>query len=44
MPFKSPKQRKFMHMKHPDIAERWEKEMKAVHKPAVQPKKGRKAK
>jgi len=28
MPFKSEKQRKFMHAKHPKIAERWEKEKK----------------
>ena len=26
MPFKSEKQRRFMHAKHPRIAERWEKE------------------
>ena len=28
MPYKSEEQRKFMHMKHPDIAERWDEEMK----------------
>lgn len=28
MPFKSEKQRRFMHAKHPKIAERWEKEKK----------------
>ena len=26
MPFKSESQRKFMHMKHPEIAKRWSKE------------------
>ncbi len=25
MPYKSEKQRKFMHAKHPDIAKRWDK-------------------
>lgn len=38
MPFKSEKQRKFMHAKHPEIAARWEKEAKA------KPKKKRKRK
>lgn len=28
MPFKSEKQRRFMHAKHPDIAARWEAEAK----------------
>jgi len=28
MPFKSEKQRRFMHAKHPKIAARWEKEKK----------------
>ena len=28
MPFKSEKQRKFMHAKHPKIAKRWEAEKK----------------
>ena len=28
MPFKSEKQRKFMHWKHPEIAKRWDKEIK----------------
>ena len=32
MPFKSEKQRKFMHAKHPKIAERWEKEKKGKKK------------
>lgn len=26
MPYKSEKQRRFMHAKHPDIAARWDKE------------------
>lgn len=26
MPYKSDKQRRFMHAKHPDIAKRWDKE------------------
>jgi hypothetical protein len=28
VPYKSDKQRKFMHAKHPDIAKRWDKEAK----------------
>jgi len=28
MPFKSDKQRRYMHKFHPDIAERWEREGK----------------
>ena len=28
MPFKSEKQRRYLHSKHPKIAERWEKEKK----------------
>ncbi|MBC8407144.1 MAG: hypothetical protein H8E12_00170 [Rhodobacteraceae bacterium] len=28
MPFKSEKQRKYMHANHPEIAQRWEKEYK----------------
>ena len=28
MPYKSEKQRRFMHAKHPDIAKRWDKEGK----------------
>lgn len=32
MPFKSEKQRRFMHAKHPKIAERWEREAKAGKK------------
>lgn len=30
MPFKSEKQRKFMHANHPKIADRWEAEKKAA--------------
>jgi hypothetical protein len=26
MPYRSPKQRRFMHAKHPDIAARWDRE------------------
>lgn len=29
MPYASDKQRKYMHAKHPDIAARWDKEVKA---------------
>lgn len=29
MPYKSEKQRKFMHAKHPKIAERWDAERRA---------------
>ena len=32
MPFKSERQRRFMHAKHPDIAQRWEEEAKAQGK------------
>jgi hypothetical protein len=32
MPFKSEKQRKFMHAQHPDIAQKWEQETKAEKK------------
>lgn len=41
MPFKSEKQRKFMHAKHPKIAERWEKEKKRVQKGKRGASKGR---
>jgi hypothetical protein len=41
MPFKSAKQRKFMHARLPKIAARWENEAKAKHRPAVV-KKGKK--
>ena len=34
MPFKSEKQRKFMHAQHPDIAQKWEQEKKADKKDA----------
>jgi len=40
MPFKSAKQRRYMHAKHPEIAERWEHESKAKKKkPAKKAKK-----
>lgn len=32
-PYLSDKQRKFMHLKHPDIAARWDAEMKGKKKP-----------
>ena len=32
MPYKSDKQRKFMHAKHPGIAARWDREAKAGKK------------
>lgn len=35
MPYKSDKQRKFMHVAHPGIAKRWDAEMKQVGKPKV---------
>ena len=42
MPYKSDKQRKFMHAKHPEIAKRWDKEAKPTpkqRKPKPPPKK-----
>jgi hypothetical protein len=33
MPFKSERQRRYMHAKHPEIAERWEREYGGVKKP-----------
>lgn len=33
MPFKSTRQRKFMHANHPAIAARWEREMPKKKKP-----------
>lgn len=44
MPYKSSKQRAFMHAKHPDIAARWDKEYggKVVKKKATAKKKGKK--
>jgi hypothetical protein len=44
MPFKSKKQRRFMHAKHPKIAAKWEREAKKSGQPAVQPSKGKKRK
>lgn len=40
MPFRSDKQRRYMHAKHPEIADRWEKEAKAKGQKPVQKKKG----
>jgi hypothetical protein len=39
MPFKSEKQRKFMHAKHPKIAKKWEHEGKKRRR-GKRPKKG----
>lgn len=44
MPFKSEKQRRYMHANHPEIAERWEAEAKRMDEEAVQKKKPKKAK
>lgn len=44
MPFKSEKQRRFLHARHPEIAERWEREAKRKHKPAIQPSRKRPSK
>lgn len=38
MPFKSEKQRRWMHANHPDMAKRWEAEEKAKSKPKTKPK------
>ena len=38
MPFKSDKQRAYMHAQHPKIANRWEKEAKAKGTKPVQKK------
>lgn len=35
-PFKSEKQRRLLHAKHPQIAKRWEEEAKRKKQPAVQ--------
>jgi len=37
MPFESEKQRRFLHAKHPDIAERWEKKERAKKTEASEP-------
>jgi hypothetical protein len=42
MPFKSQKQRRFMHAKHPKMAMRWEKEARRKGKPAARKKRKRK--
>ena len=36
MPFRSKKQRQFMHINHPEIAQRWEKEAKNSKQSAIQ--------
>jgi hypothetical protein len=38
MPYKSDKQRKFMHAKHPEIAKRWDSEGGKVVKSQAKPK------
>ena len=35
MPFESEKQRAYMHAKHPEIANKWEKEAKRKHEAPV---------
>ena len=35
MPFESEKQRKYMFMHHPEIAEKWAQEAHATHQPLV---------
>lgn len=44
MPFRSKKQRRYLHAKEPAIANRWEKEAKRKGEAAVQPKRKRKRK
>ena len=39
IPFKSDKQRRYMHANEPEVAKRWEKEAKAKGKSPVQKKK-----
>jgi len=42
MPYKSDKQRKFLHAKHPKIAARWDKQYGGkVSKPAATKRKGK---
>ena len=38
MPYKSAKQRKFMHAKHPEIAKRWDSEYGGKIAPKAKPK------
>ena len=42
MPFRSRKQRRFMHSQHPKIAAKWEAEAKRKHKAPVQKKRSKK--
>lgn len=43
LPYKSERQRKYMHAKHPEIAARWDKETGGkVAKKKATPKKGKK--
>ena len=41
MPYKSEKQRKFMHAVHPDIAKRWDAEIKKKKKKSKRKSKGK---
>ena len=41
MPYKSEKQRKFMHIKYPDIAERWDEEMREHQQEKAKTHKGK---
>ena len=42
MPFKSKKQRAYLHAKEPAVAKKWEAEAKRKKQPAVQPKRKKK--
>ena len=42
MPYRSEKQRRYMHAKHPDIAARWDKEYGGKVKPKKKPTKRKK--
>jgi len=39
MPFRSQKQRRYMHAKHPEIAQRWEKKYGSKPKPKAKKRK-----
>lgn len=42
MPYKSEKQRRFMHAKHPAIAAKWDRKYGTKVKPAIRRKRGHK--
>lgn len=44
MPYRSDKQRRFMHAKHPDIAARWDKEYGGKVQPKKKPAKKKRRK